>query len=341
MTDDLATIAADYFEFRLRTSPTWAHQISSYRYAGTFEDVSRAAEDAEIAEARGFAARAEGIPPDGLDPQDRITRDMLVFDATTRADLTEARLAEIEVDPISGPQAMLPVLIPKLSIPSAAVAEAMIGKFHGIARMFVDLGERHREGAARGRTPPVYAVRQTIKQLDAWLGRPVDDDPLLDVAEPIGVEDPAEWRERLRDVVAHDVRPALAGYRAVLHDEILPRARANERCGLAWLPDGGPAYERAIRLHTTRSLVAAGDPRHRAAPAGPASRTSTGSSAPSCSGRTISSRSSSASDPTRRSTTPAARRSSQHRRRHWPGLAPRWANGSVSCRRPDATSRRP
>ena len=254
MADDIDAIAADYFEFRLRTSPTWAHQIASYRYAGTFEDVGRAAEDAEIAEARGFAARAERVAPDGLHPQALITRDMLVFDATARADLAEARLAEIDVDPISGPQAMLPVLIPKLSIPSAAVAEAMIGKFHGIARMFVDLGERHREGAARGRTPADFAVRQTIEQLDAWLGRPVDSDPLLDVAEPIGVRDPAEWRERLRDVVARDVRPALGGYRAVLRDEILPRARANERCGLAWLPDGGPAYERAVRLHTTRSM---------------------------------------------------------------------------------------
>ncbi len=256
MADDINALAADYFEFRLRTSPTWAHQLASYRYADTFEDVSRAAEDAEIAEARAFAERAERIPPDGLVPEDRITREMLVFDARSRSDLAEARLLEVEVDPISGPQAMLPLTIAKLSIPSAAVAEAMIGKFRGVARMFVDLGERHREGAARGRTPPVYPVRQTIRQLDAWLERPVEDDPLLGVAEPTGVTDPAGWRERLRGVVARDVRPALAGYRAVLHDEILPRARVNERCGLAWLPDGGPAYERAIRLHTTRDLSA-------------------------------------------------------------------------------------
>ncbi len=256
MADDINAIAADYFEFRLRTSPTWAHQLAAYQYADTFEDVSRAAEDAEIAEARAFATQAERIPPDGLAPQDRITREMLAFDAASRADLAEARLLEVEVDPISGPQAMLPLMLAKLSIPSATVAEAIVGKFRGVARMFVDLGERHREGAARGRTPPVYPVRQTIRQLDAWLERPIEDDPLLGVADPTGVADPAGWRDRLRDVVARDMRPALAGYRAVLHDEILPRARANERCGLAWLSDGGPAYERAIRLHTTRDLSA-------------------------------------------------------------------------------------
>ena len=254
MADDIDTIAADYFEFRLRTSPTWAHQLARYGYAGAFEDVSRAAEDTDIAEARGFAVRAGLVPPDGLGPQDLITRDMLVFDATARADLAEARLAEIDVDPIGGPQAMLPVVVPKLSLPSAPVAEAMIGKFHGIARMFADLGERHREGAARGRTPADFAVRQTIEQVDAWLGRPIDGDPLLDVAEPTGVDDPAGWRERLRDVVARDVRPAMARYRGILHDEILPRARPNDRPGLTWLPDGVPAYERAIRLHTTRRM---------------------------------------------------------------------------------------
>lgn len=46
MADDIDTIAADYFEFRLRTSPTWAHQLARYGYAGAFEDVSRAAEAA-------------------------------------------------------------------------------------------------------------------------------------------------------------------------------------------------------------------------------------------------------------------------------------------------------
>ena len=61
MADDINAITAECLECRLRTSPTWAHEIASHQYAGTFEDVSRAAEDAEITTARDFAERAERI----------------------------------------------------------------------------------------------------------------------------------------------------------------------------------------------------------------------------------------------------------------------------------------
>jgi uncharacterized protein (DUF885 family) len=46
----------------------------------------------------------------------------------------------------------------------------------------------------------------------------------------------------------------MARYRSILHDEILPHARPDEQCGLAWLPDGEQAYARAIRLYTTLEL---------------------------------------------------------------------------------------
>jgi uncharacterized protein (DUF885 family) len=254
VTDDLASLAADYFAFRLRTAPTWAHQLAHYEYADRFEDASRAAEDAEIEEDRGFAARAARIPVANLAAQDRISREMLIFDAGTRADLAEARLAEFDVDPVNGPQAMLPVLVPKLPLPTPEIAEAMVGKYRGIAQMFRTLGARYREGIARGRTPATFAVGQAIEQVDRWLALPLEQDPLLALAAPAGMPDLDSWRARLRAVVAGDVRPALADYRAVLHDEVLPHARLDEECGLAWLPDGQEAYRRAIRLHTTRDL---------------------------------------------------------------------------------------
>ena len=254
MSDEIASVAAEYWDFLLRSSPTWAHMLGDYRYARTFEDVSRAAEDAQISAARSFARRAESIPPEGLGAQARITREMLIFDASAAADLSESRLAEITADPIHGPQATLPLLVAKLSIPSADVADAMPDKFRGIARMFDDLGERAREGAARDRTPPRFAVLATLDQLDGWLVRPVDDDPLLAAVQLGEVDVPRDWRARLREAVELDVRPAMVRYQGILRDEILPWARPDERCGLAWLPDGEQAYARASRLYTTLDL---------------------------------------------------------------------------------------
>jgi uncharacterized protein (DUF885 family) len=254
--DDVNALADRYQEFRLRTNPTWAHLQGDYRFAGQFEQVGRAAEDLDIAAQRDFAAEAEAIPVAGLGPDDRITREMVAWDATIGADILSSRLEEFSVDPIFGPQAMLAVRIPKLTLPTAVVAEAMVGKLNGIATHFTDLADRHRDGVDHGRTPADFAVRQTIDQIDAWLALPVTDDPLLTTAEPQGVPDRDAWQGRLREAIASQVRPALTTYRDTLRDDVLPKARPDEQCGLTWLADGAEAYERLIRFYTTVPLTA-------------------------------------------------------------------------------------
>jgi uncharacterized protein (DUF885 family) len=249
--DDITRLATEYQDFRQRTAPIWAHLQGDYRFADRAEDVSRAGEDAEIAESRAFAARAEAIPENALAGQDRLTRELVAWDAGVRADLAEARLAEITISPI-GPQASLPVMLPKLGLPTSDVADAMPAKLRGIARLFRDLGERHREGKAQGRLPARVLIEQTITQLDGWLTRPVDEDPLL-VAPSPAVADPVRWTAGLRSVIERDVRPALAGYRDILRDELLAAARSEDRVGLRWIPGGDDSYARAIRFHTTLS----------------------------------------------------------------------------------------
>ena len=256
MPDDVNALAERYHEFRLQTYPTWAHLQGDYRFADRFEEIGRAAEDKAIAAERAFAAEAEEIPIDNLSPDERITREMVAWDATNRADLLTSRLEEFAVDPIFGEQAMLAVRIPKLTLPTADVAEGMVGKLRGIATHFRDMADRHRDGVSHGRTPADFAIRQTVEQLDAWLALPVDEDPLLNTADPQGVTDREAWQGRLQDVVSSDVRPALATYRDTLRDEVLPKARPDERCGLTWLADGAETYERLIRFYTTVPLTA-------------------------------------------------------------------------------------
>ena len=256
MSEDVNSLAADYYDFRHRVSPTGAHMDGDYRFAGTFEDFSRAAEDGEIEENRRFARAALVIDADGLEAEDRITREMIVWDATSRADLLEARLAEFAVNPISGPQAMLPVRFPKLSLPTAEVAEAMSGKLRGVGPAFDAMADRLREGVANARTPAAFAIEQTLPQLDEWLATPIAADPLLNIGAPPTVPDPTAWRASLEQIVADEIRPAVRRYRDVLHRDVLPHARSEEHVGLTWLPDGADAYDRTIRLFTTLSLPA-------------------------------------------------------------------------------------
>ena len=251
MADDVNALAQEYFDYLLTAWPSWGHIMGNYENAALFDDASRAGEDEEIRVRRAFADRAEAIPADGLSAQDRITREMIVFDGRRNADILDARLAEFGVDPIFGQQAGLPVRYPKFPIPDATVAEAMIGKTRGVAKNFRDMSDRLLEGVARERTPAAFACDDTVTQIDAWLAKPLDDDPLLATAEPTGVADRDAWRARLRDVIEHDVRPAMAHYRDTIRDRVRPHARDDEHVGLTWLADGDDAYGRMIRYHTT------------------------------------------------------------------------------------------
>jgi uncharacterized protein (DUF885 family) len=254
--DDVNALAQEYFEFLLEAWPTWGHLMGNYENAARFDDASQAAEDKEIHGRREFATRAESIPAEGLSAQDTITREMIAFDGRRNADILEARFTEFGVDPIFGPVAALPVYMPKMPIPNATVAEAMIPKVHGMARHFRDLADRSLEGIARNRTPASFAVDDTAAQIDDWLAKPIAEDPLLHTSVPTGVADPDAWRARLREAIESDVRPAMAVYRDVLRDRVRPKARSDEHVGLAWLADGEDAYNRVVRYHTTLDLSA-------------------------------------------------------------------------------------
>jgi uncharacterized protein (DUF885 family) len=256
LSDDIRSIADEYHEHNMEQSPTSAHLIGDYRYADRTEDVSRANEDAKITALRQFAGRARALDPAALSVDDALTREVLIFDAESRADLAETRSAEFGVDPIFGWHIEARLLPPVLSIPNAEVAEAMVDKWSNYGRTMDQATERLREGVAGSRTPAAFAVTDVIKQLEEWLALPVEDDPLLTIQSPpeFSDEDAAAWRERLARSVADSVRPAVERQRDVLRDEVLPVSRPDGREGLSFLSDGDFVYTRAIQRFTTLPL---------------------------------------------------------------------------------------
>lgn len=258
MADDINALAEEYFEFQSRIGPTSSHMRGDYRYMDRFEDLSRAAEDEEIATRRSIAARAAAIDPGDLHGDDVTTREALIFDAGTAADFGETRRAEFGVDPTAGLQAMLPVVVPQMTVETPEHADLMVDKFEAIATAYDQLTDRIREGVAAGRTPAEFAVTKTIRQLDAILDAPVEDDPLLNVQVPsdFDAQGTAAWKSRLAEAVAEKIRPAMRRYRDVIRDEVGPAARPNDRAGVMWLPDGEVLYSRAIHRYTTLPMQA-------------------------------------------------------------------------------------
>lgn len=251
MTSYIDQLSEEYYTAYLRAQPTEAHLLGDYTWADQFEVSTREEEDRQIAELRGFVAAASAINDGDLDEQQRITRAVLANDASTRADMLEARFRTFAADPIFGEQTALPLIAGMLAMPTPEVAEAMVAKYHAIGQSYRDLAERQREGRAVDRISPEFAVRGTIAQIDEALALPVDQDPLLGTMPlPDGV-DADTWRARMVAAIEESIRPGMAAYRDVLRDEVLPKARPDDKAGLCWLDEGAESYARTLRYFTT------------------------------------------------------------------------------------------
>jgi uncharacterized protein (DUF885 family) len=242
----LAELAERYFQVCMDASPFDATMLGVPGWDAEVPDLSEAAAaetDRRLAE---LGRRLAAIDPARLGAQDRITRSMLDRAVADRRAELAARWPELTVSAtMSGIQTAVIGLVPKVVLATGDQAEAYLARCARLAGCLDQAGDRLRAGLAAGRTPPALGVRAVIRQLDAYLAGPVADDPLL---VPAG---PDRFRERLAEVVAGSVRPAMARYRELLADQVLGRARPDDRCGLAWLPDGEAVYRQTVRHHTT------------------------------------------------------------------------------------------
>ena len=109
MNDELRALGEEYWEYRLENAPSTALLLGDHRYDDRFENMSREAEDRHLGRLRGFAARAEAVDDSELSSDDRISRDVLIFDTSTQVAATETRPAELFVSHTTGPQAMVPI----------------------------------------------------------------------------------------------------------------------------------------------------------------------------------------------------------------------------------------
>ena len=258
MNDELKKVGDKFWAFTLESSPTNATLLGYHDYDPELEDLSREVEDEHIASLDGFAAAAETIDPDPLTADERISREVLMFEASTAADDLRSRMAEFAVDPFNGIQVVYQLVAAQIPITEPEHAEAMVEKWSKMGRMLDQAIGRLREGVATDRTPPLVGAEKTIAQLDTYLASPVQQDALVNLTAPPqwSEDEVAAWRESLSEQVRSEVRPGFVRYREAIADEVLPVARPQERSGVVWLEDGQELYERAIRRHTSLPLTA-------------------------------------------------------------------------------------
>ncbi|WP_156755171.1 DUF885 domain-containing protein [Actinokineospora pegani] len=241
-------LADEFMDLYLRADPLGATLLGLPGHDDALGDPSAAADERTRAAALDIAARADALAAAGDDP---VTARVIAQQARAVVDRIDSRMIEYTVtDLFVGPAAALLTYLPMVPLADRDRVAAFLSRLGEVPHHLAAVAERHRAGIAAGRTPVRRLVDSAVAHLDRYLAVPVDEDPLL--AQPVPDEAQAAERRRLVDEV---VRPALAGYRRVLADEIAVHGRPDDRPGLCALPGGSEAYAALSRVHTTTALT--------------------------------------------------------------------------------------
>jgi uncharacterized protein (DUF885 family) len=257
VTDDIRTIADEYWEAKLDASPLFASFLGDHRYDDRADDLSADEERRLRPVWLGLRERAAAVDGENgaLGETDRATRDLLVQELDDNLRAIDLRLAELASDQMQGIHADLLITAAQLQAPEPEHAAMALERARQFGRMLDQATERYREGLAAGRTPARINVERSINQVDGYLASPLGSDPFANLAGPDEWDGRGVWRGELTDIVRDDLRPAFARYRDALRDELLPVARPDDRAGLRWLDDGPELYQALIELHTGLPLT--------------------------------------------------------------------------------------
>ena len=241
--DDLA---AELLETTLEADPLAGSLYGFPGYDERLPDFSETSETAQSERLAALAARAEQVDEAGLDEVQLQTLDFVRRMAKNMAGaatvpLVEFTICDTFVDPVDG----VLTILPKLALDTQERQDGYVVRLRALPDMLATVAERHREGAAAGRTAVRRLVASAMTQLD-----------LLATDETVGGmafrqhQDPS-FVDRLAAEIDSHVRPALTSYRQTLATDVLPTARDDEHPGICHLPDGDSMYAKLVQLHTS------------------------------------------------------------------------------------------
>ena len=194
-------------------------------------------------------AAAEAIGTDGLELQERITRDLLIHETGVWANEIEGRFMVAAVDPYLGVHTRLLSDTQQNTVTDPEQAEALLSRYTKVGTYLASALALIRANCMEGMTPPRAALDRVIGQLDGYLDSSLDTDPFLKLQVPEGA-DQTRWREQAELLVKDTIKPAFAIYRDGLVEHVAPQARPPEESGLLWMSNGEEIYRHLVHKYT-------------------------------------------------------------------------------------------
>jgi uncharacterized protein (DUF885 family) len=239
-------LAAELLNAALDADPLAGSLYGFPGYDNLLPDFGTEAEAAQARTLESIAQRSAETTTDGLEESELQTLDFVRYMARGMADAATVPLMEFTIcDTFAAPVGAVFNALPKLQLNTDERRDGYLTRMHHMPWLLETAAQRHRDGAAAGRTAVARLVESAIAQLDVLL----EDPALGGIARPD--QEDETFAASLGHVVTEVVRPALGAYRDALRNDILPHARDDEHPGICFLPGGDQMYGILTRLHTS------------------------------------------------------------------------------------------
>ncbi len=243
-------LADRFWDGILERDSMWATVLGDERFNDRWPDLGPDGRAADEAAFRATLAEAQEIPVEGLDPEQVITRDLLILVSENQLEALAQKQYQLAVDHMSGPQVWPAEMGQYQPADTPERLEKLLARYRAYPTLIEQYIGTLAEGVADGRTAAAVPVRRAIEQIDRLLAMTPADHPAASMAQ---VSD--EDRPRVVEAVEQDVYGGLRRLREYLVDEYEPHAR--QQPGLSATPGGEAAYRLAIRMQTTVDTTAA------------------------------------------------------------------------------------
>ena len=242
-------LADRFWEGVLERDPMWATVLGDERYNDRWPDLGADGRAAEAAAFQSTLEDARAIPPEGLEPEQIITRDLLILVAENHLEALDKKQYQLGIDHMSGPQVWPAEMAQYQPVDTPERLEKLIARYAAYPAMVEQFVATLAEGVADERTAAAVPVRRTIEQVERFLAMAPADHP---AASMVAAAD--EDRATVVTAVEEHIYAGLRRLRAYLADDYEPHARPEP--GLSTTPGGDDAYRLAIRMQTTVDTTA-------------------------------------------------------------------------------------
>jgi len=237
-------LADRFWEGILERDPLTATILGDERYGDRWPDLGAAGRAADEAAFRATLAEAEGIPADSLDPEQVITRDLLILVCENHLEALAQKQYQLALDHMAGPQIWPAEMAQYQPGDTAEGVERILARWNAYPVAVDQYIETLSEGVADGRIAAAVPVRRALEQIERMLAMTPADNPATSMVQ-VADDD----RPRVAEAVEASIYPAWRRLRDYLAGEYEPKAR--QQPGLSATPGGDAAYRLAIRMQTT------------------------------------------------------------------------------------------